>query len=156
MSAVIARFYDFGRPYFEFSNFFPRPVELDGAVWPTTEHYFQAQKFADAEFRDLIRRRATPPDKEFILAQRKERDVSIRPDWEEVKVGVMRRALRAKFSQHADLALVLLGTGEASISESRSRDAYWGPGADGTGRPQLMLGRLLEETREWLRGQPAN
>jgi predicted NAD-dependent protein-ADP-ribosyltransferase YbiA (DUF1768 family) len=45
-------FYDLHHPYGEFSNFSRHTVELSGLSWPTTEHYFQAQKFAgtaDAE-----------------------------------------------------------------------------------------------------------
>ena len=33
------------------SNFcpLPRPLNLDGKEWPTSEHYFQAQQFADTD-----------------------------------------------------------------------------------------------------------
>ena len=34
----------------------------------------------------------------------------LRPDWEHVKVDVMYRANLAKFSQHADLLALLVGT----------------------------------------------
>ena len=27
------------------SNYYKSPIEIDGKVWPTTEHYFQAMKF---------------------------------------------------------------------------------------------------------------
>ncbi|HKC73877.1 MAG TPA: NADAR family protein, partial [Chloroflexota bacterium] len=33
------------KPYGCFSNFSPHGFELDGVWWPTSEHYFQAQKF---------------------------------------------------------------------------------------------------------------
>ena len=33
----------------EFSNFAPFAIDLDGERWPTTEHYYQAQKFTDPE-----------------------------------------------------------------------------------------------------------
>src|SRR6266566_10027691 len=33
-----------GQPYGCFSNFSPHGFELDGTWWPTSEHYFQAQK----------------------------------------------------------------------------------------------------------------
>ena len=32
-------------PYGEFSNFAKYPITIDGVVWPTSEHYFQAMKF---------------------------------------------------------------------------------------------------------------
>ena len=39
-------FYSTRGPYGAFSNFSPHGFELDGHWWPTSEHYFQAQKFA--------------------------------------------------------------------------------------------------------------
>jgi len=68
------------------------------------------------------------------------------PDWEEVKEDVMRRALRAKFTQHDDLRVLLLETGEAVIVENAPGDLYWGIGRDGTGKNRL--GALLMELRE--------
>ena len=60
MSAV--RFYSVGDEYGVFSNFALYPIKLDGETWPTTEHYFQAQKFADAAYRahltEVLARRA--------------------------------------------------------------------------------------------------
>jgi N-glycosidase YbiA len=49
-------------PYGCFSNFSPHGVEMDGEWWPTTEHYFQAQKFAGTPHADAVRRARTPKD----------------------------------------------------------------------------------------------
>ena len=38
-------FYDDDKPYYEFTNFARISFSLDGHYWPTSEHYFQAQKF---------------------------------------------------------------------------------------------------------------
>lgn len=38
-------FYSTKDRYGFFSNFSRHPITLDGTVWPTTEHYFQAMKF---------------------------------------------------------------------------------------------------------------
>ena len=48
-------FYRVREPYGEFSNFSPHPIELKGRTWPTSEHYFQAQKFAGTEYEETIR-----------------------------------------------------------------------------------------------------
>src|SRR5215470_11748234 len=48
-------FYRVGEPYGGFSNFSPHPVELNGRRWPTSEHYFQAQKFAGTEHMEAVR-----------------------------------------------------------------------------------------------------
>lgn len=43
---MVIKFYDECKPYYEFTNFCDdAPINLDGKVWRTTEHYFQAQKF---------------------------------------------------------------------------------------------------------------
>ena len=134
------------QPYGCFSNFSPHGVELDGRWWPTTEHYFQAQKFAGPEHQEAVRRAATPKQ-----AAELGRDCGrpLRPDWEEVKDDVMRRAVLRKFETHAALRELLLGTGDEEIVENAPGDYYWGCGADGTGKN--MLGKILVEVRTILR-----
>lgn len=139
-------FYAVGDPYGCFSNFYPAPVRLKGRSWPTTEHYFQAQKFAGTPHEQAVRAAKTP-----MLAARMGRDraLPLRRDWEAVKDGVMREAVRAKFEQHADLREVLLATGDARLVEHTENDAYWGDGGDGSGRNRL--GEILMEVRAALR-----
>jgi len=48
-------FYTTNNEFGEFSNFSKHGVELDGLWWKTTEHYFQAQKFLDQEYKEKIR-----------------------------------------------------------------------------------------------------
>ena len=140
------RFYSTKDDYGCFSNFSAHPIEIDGRRWPTSEHYFQAQKFADVERQDEIRNAASP-----MIAARmgRSRKHPIRPDWEAVKDDVMRRAVLAKFSAHAGIRDTLLGTGDEEIVEATSNDYYWGCGTEGHGRN--MLGIILMETRELLR-----
>jgi N-glycosidase YbiA len=146
MSEVI-RFYSVGDDYGEFSNFAPFPITLAKKSWPTSEHYFQAQKFTDPALREKIRKANTP-----MIAARLGRDRSspLRRDWESVKVSVMTEAVLAKFTQHQDLRNLLLGTGDALLVEHTSNDDYWGDGGDGSGKN--MLGRVLMRVREQLRG----
>ena len=43
------------------SNFYAAPVEIEGNIWPTTEHYFQAMKFPTRpDHRDKIRNNKSP------------------------------------------------------------------------------------------------
>ena len=42
---VKVMFYKENKPNGHFSNFYGSPIDIDGVVWPTTEHYFQAMKF---------------------------------------------------------------------------------------------------------------
>lgn len=140
--APTIRFYSVSDAYGEFSNFAAFPIALGGARWPTSEHYFQAQKFEDARYRETIRKANTP-----MIAARlgRERKQKLRRDWESVKVSVMRQALHAKFTQHESLRTLLLSTDEAKLIEHTDNDAYWGDGGDGSGRN--MLGQLLMELR---------
>ena len=141
----LVRFYRTSDDYGCFSNFAAYPIRLDGKRWPTTEHYFQAQKFLESEHREAIRQANSP-----MIAARMGRDrkKKLRRDWESVKVEVMRKAIRAKFTQHADLRATLLATGDAKIVEHTERDSYWGDGGDGSGKN--MLGRILMEVRSEL------
>jgi ribA/ribD-fused uncharacterized protein len=129
-----------------FSNFAPYPVRMDGKIWQTSEHYFQAQKFEDAEHQEKIRQTKSPMIAARMGRDRKKR---LRRDWESVKVGIMREVVRAKFSQHEDIRQLLLSTGDAKIVEHTENDSYWGDGGDGSGKN--MLGRILMEVREELK-----
>lgn len=146
MQTRVIKFYRVQEPFGCFSNFAAYPVELDGKVWPTSEHYFQAQKFVGTEFEEEIRLTKSP-----MIAARMGRDRGkpLRADWERVKDEVMRRAVLAKFTQHAGLRETLLATGDAVLVEHTRNDSYWGDGGDGRGRN--MLGRILESVREELR-----
>jgi hypothetical protein len=125
-----------------FSNFAPYPIRLDGCRWPTPEHYFQAQKFADEAHREAIRKAKSP-----MIAARMGRDrkKKLRRDWESVKVSIMTEAVRAKFSQNEELKAILLAAGDAKLVEHTEKDAYWGDGGDGSGKN--MLGQILMRIR---------
>jgi N-glycosidase YbiA len=144
-SESIVKFYSVSDEFGEFSNFAEYPISIDGQLWPTSEHYFQAQKFQDATYRQKIRKANSP----MLAAQLgRDRRQKLRRDWESVKVGVMRTAVLAKFSQHEDLCALLLSTGDAKLVEHTENDDYWGDGGDGSGKN--MLGRILMQVRESL------
>jgi nicotinamidase/pyrazinamidase len=139
-------FYSTKDDYGFFSNFSAHPFMLDGKRWPTTEHYFQAQKFKDEQYMDKIRSTNSP-----MIAARlgRSRKVPIRADWESAKNEVMRRAVRAKFASHEDIRRELLATGSRKIIEKTTNDHYWGCGSTGAGKN--MLGLILMEVRDQMR-----
>ncbi len=140
------KFYNQTKAYGFFSNFAPYPIKLKGKVWPTSEHYFQAQKFAETPHEEEVRQAQSPKE----AAERgRDRSKPLRSDWETVKDDVMRVALYAKFTQHSDLTEELLATGTAEIVEHTRNDSYWGDGGDGSGKN--MLGKLLMEIRDRIR-----
>jgi N-glycosidase YbiA len=149
---TVIHFYSTRDEYGCFSNFAGYPVVIGGKKWPTSEHYFQAQKFAGTPHEEEVRQARSP-----MIAARMGRDRKrpLRRDWEAVKDGIMRQVVLAKFTQHADIREVLLGTGDALIVEHTEKDSYWGDGGDGSGKNRL--GQILMQVREELRageGQP--
>ena len=150
------------RPEFGFlSHFHPSPIELDGEVWPTVEHYYQTQKSFDPRYRRAIRECETPnrakqlstgPDavgkrarNSWFIAHK----AMPRADWFQVKRDLMRKADAAKYAQHPDLAARLLACADAEIVEDSPHDDFWGVGKDGLG--ENWAGRILMEVRQALR-----
>jgi ribA/ribD-fused uncharacterized protein len=144
------RFYNRDELYYEFTNFYPCRVYIDGKTWPTTEHYFQAQKFVGTPYLEKIRKLPTPRDA-FQLSRDPQVSRWRRVDWESVKDEIMLKALRVKFSDSVHLRNMLRGTGEKELIEHTSNDSYWGDGGNGTG--QNKLGKLLMEVRRELKSK---
>jgi N-glycosidase YbiA len=140
-------FYSTRDTYGCFSNFSAHGFELDSLYWKTSEHYFQAQKFASCtEHVEAVRLAKTPRE---AASMGRERTRPLREDWESVKDDIMRKAVLKKFETHQDIQEVLLSTGSEKLVEKTSGDYYWGCGTNGTGKN--MLGKILMETREILR-----
>ncbi|MGE3807089.1 MAG: NADAR family protein [Gemmataceae bacterium] len=130
------------------SNFAAYPIVIGGKTWPTSEHYFQAQKFAGTEHEEAVRLSRSPT---IAARMGRDRNKPLRRDWEQVKEDIMRVALRAKFTQHPGLREKLLATGVATLVEHTENDRYWGDGGDGKGKNRL--GVLLMELRAELAGE---
>lgn len=127
------------------SNFYRARFRLDSAIWPTVEHYFQAQKFAGRSWATAIR--FAPSPRLAKLMGRSPDHGGCRTDWDEVKQGIMLRALVAKFIQNPELTKQLIKT-NVRLVEASPDDAYWGEGSDGQGKN--TLGRLLMALRATL------
>ena len=160
-------------PYAVFSNYYVhrQPLLIGNLTYASVEHYFQSRKFnykgassSSRKYSRLIRESSTPNKARELAGQtikggwpwrielNKEiqkyvdRGVTLHKNWENVKNGVMLKALRAKFAQDEDCRKVLLSTGDKILVEHTSRDRYWGDGGDGTGLN--MLGHLLMLVRD--------
>lgn len=131
MAAI--RFYSHRRGPWQFlSNFYPSPIALDGLEWPTVEAYFQGMKCPARS--EQVRLAGSPAE-----AKRLGRRLPLRDDWDDVRLDVMRAALRAKFTQIPELRETLLSSGDRPLVEAAPRDYFWGEGADGSGLNQLGL-----------------
>jgi len=146
LSNTAIYFYSANEPFNEFSNFSRYGIEMAGLWWPTVEHYFQAQKFEDAEYQERIRN-AHDPKTAADLGR--SRSMPLRPGWEQRKDDVMMRAVLKKFQTHDILKSLLLSTGERVIIENAPGDFYWGCGKDGSGLNRL--GEILVNVRVLLR-----
>lgn len=143
-------FYNAGQPYYEFTNFYASPVTIDGKLWPTTEHYFQAQKYpSNVGLQERIRKAATPREA-FNITREPGNDRFKVPNWDVIKYDVMLKAVRNKFNQLAHLKDLLLKTGNAILVENAGpNDSVWGAGGDYMGTNHL--GRILMHVRDELR-----
>jgi ribA/ribD-fused uncharacterized protein len=71
--------------------------------------------------------------------------VELRPDWEDVKIDIMRQVLKSKFTQNPELKAQLIATGDAELIEGNNwNDRFWGVCR---GKGQNHLGKLLMEVR---------
>lgn len=143
---TVINFYGTSDEYGCLSNFSRHSIRLQAKTWPTSEHYFQAQKFAGTPHEEEVRKAKSP-----TIAARlgRSRELPLRPDWEAAKDAVMRAAVLAKFTQHEDIRAILIGTGDALLVEHTENDSYWGDGGDGSGKN--MLGQILMSVRDELR-----
>ncbi|MCK6261722.1 GTP cyclohydrolase II [Vibrio sp. ZSDE26] len=131
------------------SNFFPVNIDVAGVSWPSSEHYYQAQKFQSKERQEELRLAETP-DIAFQLSRKYQDEV--RDDWLESRVSVMEYIVQQKFTQHTQLAFHLVNTGETELKEHSHKDDFWGDGGDGRGSNEL--GRILMNVRSELNNQP--
>ena len=103
------------------SNFYDSPISDGRMIMPTVEHYFQAAK-ADSMYDYIAIATAATPGQ----AKRAGRKAALRHDWEDVKMNVMREALRKKFSD-PELKAKLLATGDQHLEEGNTwHDNFWG------------------------------
>ena len=111
----------FDGEYFFLSNFSASPFRIDYILFPTMEHYFQANK-ADNQ-NDYLHIAYAPTPGE---AKRLGRKIQLRPDWEKIKDSVMLTGLRKKFAD-PELRNLLLATGDEELIEGNYwGDTYWG------------------------------
>lgn len=122
------------------SNFYPCTIFMDRLRYPTVEHAFQAAKTLDDAQREDISRLLTPS-----AAKRKGRLVSLREDWEEVKIPIMSELLTQKFDREPFRGLLAATKPAMLIEGNWWNDRFWGV-CGGVG--ENWLGRLLMEIRD--------
>lgn len=137
------------REFYVFSNFSAFRLEWSGWTFDTSEAAYHWEKFPQQlGIRHKIVMASSAHAAFKLAEQNRERR---RPDWDKVKVGIMKRIIRAKADQHEYVRRKLLETGERELIEDSWRDDYWGWGPNRDGNN--MLGRLWMEVRDDLRAE---
>lgn len=130
------------------------PLRVSGIYIRTSEALYQACRFPHLpQVQRLIFDEASPMTAK--MKSKPYRDQS-RPDWDSVRVAIMRWCLRVKLATHPrQFGNLLLATEDRPIVEESHRDAFWGakPEKDGTLVGVNALGRLLMELREELKSK---
>ena len=103
------------------SNFETCFVTYEGMKFRTVEHAFQAAKTLDMKERIVFQLIDFPAEAKQIGKQ-----VKLRPDWEQVKLGIMEDLVRQKFNQ-PKFKKLLLSTNNNTIVEGNTHgDTFWG------------------------------
>lgn len=132
------------------SNFWSCKIIFEGIEFPSVEHAFQAAKTTNPSERELVRLAATP-----VKAKRIGRQVTLRDDWDKVKIEIMHGFLLQKFSQDEMLREMLLSTDDTELIEGNTwGDKFWGAVLENgkwVGRNEL--GKLLMSVRSEIRAE---
>jgi predicted NAD-dependent protein-ADP-ribosyltransferase YbiA (DUF1768 family) len=128
------------------------PREPGGVLYPTTEHFFQCERFEDPAIRRDICSKTSPMACKMI-ARRHATAMRIAPRTPE-DLDLMRRTIRAKLDNHPGLRrdFLALPAGAVIIEDASRRGgasaAFWGMKLrDGLWSGQNWLGRLWMELR---------
>jgi ribA/ribD-fused uncharacterized protein len=124
------------------SNFASCKITYSGITYPTTENFYQAMKCKDKNQRKEFSK-ISPSE-----AKEKGKNITIRDDWDNVKISYMKKALELKFQQE-DYKEKLLNTGDREIIEGNNwDDTFWGVDLK---QGDNNLGKLLMEIRDAIR-----
>lgn len=132
----------FSGEYRFLSNFWMAPVTYEGITYPSSEHAYQAAKSLNPVIREVFFMLDSPAE-----AKRMGQQIIMRPDWEDVRINVMRDIVTAKFEQNEDLMDLLMATKGRDLIEGNTwGDRFWGQCPIGNGRNEL--GKILMGIRD--------
>lgn len=149
----VVRFRKTAEEFGGLSNMAPGfPVVVLGHRIRTSEALYQACRFPHMpEVQQMILNESSPMTAKM---RSKPYRKDSRPDWDDVRVKVMKWCLRVKLVHNWNkFSQLLLSTGDCPIVEDSRKDNYWGamPQEDDTLNGQNVLGRLLMDLRKKLR-----
>lgn len=110
----------FHKEYDFLSNFYPCIIETKNYTFPTVEHAYQAAKTLKREEKILISKTKTPGKAKALG-----KSLTLRKDWEIVKIPLMTKFLYLKFNDPI-LKDKLLNVSEEIIEHNYWHDNFWG------------------------------
>lgn len=113
-----------------FSSYSNHGFELEDQYWPTVEHYYEAMKFADDEYKEKIRCSESAEIANKLGHDKKQNRVK---DWKKNRMLMMIRALYTKCKAYPEIAEKLIDTGNDLLIENSQYDYFWGCGRDRLG-----------------------
>jgi len=133
-----------------FSGYSAHQIEYKGVLYPTVEHAYHCQRYADPEIiKEILAARS--PRKAWEVSQKYKAQQML--DFNDRKAQVMEELDRAKMEQHEDVQRELLATGDLLIVKhwvaGSPPDGFWDDGKDGTGRNEV--GKIWMRLREELK-----
>lgn len=135
----------FRNEHYFLSNFFPINLSVNGKMYPSAEHAFQAAKCVNAADAERIRKAATPS-----IARSMGRRVLLKPNWERKRISTMLEILILKF-EVPQLKTLLKNTQGREIEESNTwHDIFWGTCScrEHGGEGRNVLGNFLMLVRD--------
>ena len=142
------------------SNFHASPMTINNEHYTCVEQFYmasKAEKFDDRETRQRIMASSNPNEINFLGKSVKKFKQST---WNESSYEIMKREVRAKFTQNPQLATFLENTGKTQIGEGSEKDLIWGTGVSvfhqdafnmDKWKGKNHLGKILMEIRNSLR-----
>lgn len=135
---------EFKDKYDFLSNFYPCSIGIEGIVYPSAEHAYQAMKTDNQAIRTKISTLEHPAQ-----AKKYGKTIRLRKDWNKFKVFYMYDILCLKFMGIPDLSDKLVGVNDIIMEENWWGDKYWGVCLK-TGEGKNILGTMLTHIRRIL------
>lgn len=140
------------------SNFYPCDIEYQGIQYPSNESFYVAMKINDMQIIDG--KTMTVNDvREYISTiknpaevKRFGRKLTLRKDWNDIKIKVMEYGVRQKFNKNEALKELLMQTGSEELIEGNYwHDVFWGVcSCSKCNKGENNLGKILMKVRDEL------
>ena len=151
------------------STFYHYPIKINGQHWETIEHYYQASKFYNTHYANIIKS-SDSANKAYMLGTQqqyansskfvkvnsrhilpinqvieKNKHIPIYKNWESQRLFIMTNANMHKFKDNDTFKKGLINTGETTLIYKTNNDDFWG--VNNSDKGCNMLGHILMDIR---------